>query len=165
MSDTDKLASRLQALQGIELPKLDMSELASRVSYFNSSMNEAQEDLMRINQEKYEREVENNENLKSLVDYNLEISNYNRKLVSLNEKILNKINSLDDTLLFLNDAFINKAEMDEEQIKANNALLLELITIIDSNDAGKLKQFTSGLAAPVISGLVVEYFKMKLGLS
>lgn len=124
-----------------------------------------QKSLNKSSQEKYQREVENNESLKALVQYNEEITNYNKELVNLNSKILNKINSLDDTLLFLNKAFTNKTEIDKEQGQSHNALLLELITIIDSNDEGKLKQFTSGIAAPVVAGLIVEYFKMKLGLS
>lgn len=108
---------------------------------------------------------ESSDYLKSLVDLNIKISDYNKELVSLNEKILNKINSLDDTLLFLNDSFITKSEIDKDQGKAHNALLLELITIIDSKDEAKLKQFTNGVAAPVMSGLIVEYLKIKLGLS
>jgi hypothetical protein len=123
------------------------------------------DEMSRSNREKYEREVENNEYLKALVAHNEDISNYNRELVELNRKILNKINSLDDTLLFLNEAFVNKTEIDKEQGQSHNALLLELITIMDSKDGEKLKQFTNTLAAPVIAGLIVEYLKLKLGLS
>lgn len=131
----------------------------------NRGIDEIQKRLQKANQEKYQREIENNEYLKSLVEHNEDISNYNRELVDLNRKILNKINSLDDTLLFLNEAFTNKSEIDKEQGQSYNSLLLELITIIDSKDGGKLKQFTNGLAAPVIAGLIVEYLKLKLGLS
>ncbi|MEG2412584.1 MAG: hypothetical protein RSA29_17090 [Clostridium sp.] len=144
---------------------------ASQVEYnnvhfgFGERQKELQEEMCRINQEKYEREVENNESLKSLVDYNHEISNYNKELVSLNEKILNKINSLDDTLLFLNNVFDKKAYSDKTLAQGHNALLLELITIIESQDPTKLQQFMSGVAAPVGVGLIVEYFKMKLGLT
>jgi hypothetical protein len=102
-------------------------------------------------------ETENNENLKVIV-------NYNTQLVSLNEKILKKINSLDDTLLFLNKVFIDKSKVDKETSQSHNALLVELIQIIDSKDADRLNKFTNGIAAPVIAGLIVEYLKMKLGI-
>lgn len=153
------------------LETLDLSKLDIKVPNYNFDMPRIEQPafdtdiLVKHNKEKNKREVENNENLKALVQYNEDISNYNKQLVSLNEKILNKINSLDDTLLFLNEAFANKTEIDKEQGQSYNALLLELITIIDSKDGGKLKQFTNGLAAPVLAGLVVEYLKLKLGLS
>lgn len=108
---------------------------------------------------------EQNESLKSIVNYNEEISTYNRELVRLNEKILSKINSLDDTLIFLNKSFSNKIENDKESDIRNQALLLELITIIDTKDSSKLENFMTTLGAPVAVGLIVEYFKFKLGLS
>ncbi|UYZ37261.1 hypothetical protein OD350_06245 [Clostridium beijerinckii] len=124
--------------------------------------------LDEINQskrEEYEREVENNENLKALVLYNEEISSYNKELVSLNEKILNKINSLDDTLLLFHKTFNNSANRSESELKANNALLLELITIIDSKDEKNLRQFISGMSGTIGIELLISYFKMKLGLT
>lgn len=155
------------SLNGFEMPNLDID--------FTSKFNEAYEASNRemalrlqgindINIQKQLRETENNESLKSIANYNKEILNHNKELVSLNEKILKKINSLDDTLLFLNNAFIDKSNMDKENNQNHNALLLELINIIDSKDEGKLNQFINGIAAPVGAGLIVEYLKIKLGL-
>lgn len=155
-------------LPNIQLPKIDLGVLEMKHNLnldFIERQSEIQNDILRINQEKHQREVENNESLKSLVEYNYEISNYNKELVSLNEKILNKINSLDDALLFLNKAFDKKSYSDKTLAQEHNALLLELILIIESKDSSKLKQFLSGIAAPVGVGLVVEYLKMQLGLS
>lgn len=151
-------------MNDVKLPNLSTLEMPNRFN-IGGRQEEILEIVNKSNQEKHEREVENNENLKSLVDYNHEISNYNKELVSLNEKILNKINSLDDTLLFLNNAFDKKAYSDKTLAQEHNALLLELITIIESQDPTKLQQFMSGVAAPVGVGLIVEYFKMKLGLT
>lgn len=109
-------------------------------------------------------EAENNENIKNIASSNEDIKKYNRDLVSLNEKVLSKINSLNDTLLFLNDAFIDKSKGDKENNQSQNALLLELIEIINSKDESKLNKFMSGIAAPVGVGLIVEYLKMKLGI-
>lgn len=133
--------------------------------FIDRDLEKMRDSLTKSSQEKYQREIENNEYLKALVEHNEDISNYNRELVDLNRKILNKVNSLDDTLLFLNEAFVNKTEIDKEQGQSHNALLLELITIMDSKDGEKLKKFTNTLAAPVIAGLIVEYLKLKLGLS
>lgn len=155
------------SLKGIKLPEI--TNISSAVVNRNFGFGEEQEKLMKVvaevNEEKYQREVENNENLKALVNYNEEISSYNRELVSLNEKILNKINSLDDTLLFLNNAFDKKACFDKALGQEHNALLLELILIIESKDPTKLQTFMSGVATPIGVGLIVEYLKMKLGLT
>lgn len=165
----DNLNKAIESINSIDFSQLrsNISDVDFNIPNINSlnSINTQVDKLREINQEKYEREIENNENLKALVEHNEEISNYNRELVELNRKILNKINSLDDTLLFLNEAFVNKTEIDKEQGQSHNALLLELITIMDSKDGEKLKQFTNTLAAPVIAGLIVEYLKLKLGLS
>ncbi|MGL5153092.1 MAG: hypothetical protein ACRC7N_21235 [Clostridium sp.] len=146
-------------LNSIQLPKYEFPDL----NFINTNYNF--DELNKSVREKYQREVENNENLKSIVNYNEKISTYNRELVSLNEKILNKINSLDDTLIFLNQSFTNKVENDKESEIRNQALLLELITIIDSKDSSRLEKFMTTLGAPVAAGLIVEYFKFKLGLS
>lgn len=114
-----------------------------------------QENVQSQLEEKRTREIENNESLKRIV-------NCNQELVSYNEKILKKINSLDDTLLFLNKSFLDKSKDDLENNKIQNALLLELITIIDSKDESKLNKFISNLAVPVSVGLIVEYLKLKL---
>lgn len=168
--ENDNLKNALDALRsidlsefkGVELPKYDYK---INVPNITGEMNKTFEIVSKIKEEEKKREIENNESLKSIVRYNEEISEYNKELVNLNNKILNKINSLDDTLLFLNKSFIGKTALDKKQSDEYNALLLELITIIDSKDEGKLKQFINGIAAPVGAGLIVEYFKMKLGLS
>lgn len=131
----------------------------------NKKTNAAMEIIQKSNREKFQREIENNENLKALVNYNEEISSYNRELVSLNEKILSKINSLDDTLLFLSNALDKNAYVEKTLGQEHNALLLELITIIESKDKTKLQTFMSGLAGPVSVGLAIEYLKIKLGLT
>ncbi|AJH02110.1 hypothetical protein LF65_05602 [Clostridium beijerinckii] len=97
-------------------------------------------------------------NLKDIVRHNTE-------LVSLNNKILNKINSLDDTLLLFNKAFNVSSSNTEEELKANNALLLELITIIDSKDDKKLATFIGGMSGTIGVELLISYFKMKIGLT
>ncbi|NRT92298.1 hypothetical protein [Clostridium beijerinckii] len=98
------------------------------------------------------------ENLKDIVRHNTE-------LVSLNNKILNKINSLDDTLLLFNKAFNVSSNKTEEELKVNNALLLELVTIIDSKDDKMLANFIGGMSGTIGVELVISYLKMKLGLT
>lgn len=107
---------------------------------------------------------EQNDSLKILVKYNEDISRYNKELVSLNEKILNKINSLDDTLTFLNGAFSDKAKKDNKNSEQQLSLLLELITIIEDKDSSKLETFMSNIGAPVAVGLLIEVLKVKFGL-
>lgn len=114
---------------------------------------------------KHNMEVENNENLRQIVNYNKKISDYNKTLVILNEKILTKIESLDDTLSFLNNVFNDKSKFDKEKSIEQNALLLELMSIIEEKDNNKLKKFMSDVGAPLGTGLLIEYLKMKFGLS
>ena len=132
---------------------------------YNKKLEEYAEAARKENQERYEREVENNENLKNLVGYNNEIAQYNKELVRLNEKILTKVNSLDDTLFFLFQSFKDKYDSDQKLGQEHNALLLELITIIESKDKGKITEFFDKVPVPLGVGLLVEYFKMRLGLS
>lgn len=140
-----------------KMPKVDIPDYG----IYNEELFES---INRDNREKHKREVENNNSLKSLVKYNEDISNYNRELVSLNEKILNKINSLDDTLTFLNDAFSDKVKKDNKNSEQQLSLLLELITIIESKDSSKLKTFMSNVGSPVAVGLLIEALKIKFGL-
>lgn len=148
----------------VQIPKFEMPDYTRQIHITSNEALRLSEEMDRVNREKHKREIENNESLKSIVQYNEEISSYNKELVSLNEKILSKINSLDDTLLFLNKAFIDKNEMDKEKATEHNALLLELITIIDQKDDSRLKEFLTNVGVPVGVGLLVEYFKIKLGL-
>lgn len=159
--DISKIKSAMNNAVKINLPDLS----SFNTNYDFRKMTEFKNPMVAKLEKQNELQQESSDYLRSLVDLNIKISDYNKELVSLNEKILNKINSLDDTLLFLNDALINKSEIDKDQGNAHNALLLELITIIDSKDEGKLKQFANGIAAPVLAGIIVEYFKIKLGLS
>ncbi|HII4440514.1 TPA: hypothetical protein ACY4R4_001333 [Clostridium perfringens] len=130
---------------------------------------EPNKDLMeliaRSKKERVLREIENNESLKELVDYNEKISNYNRELVSLNEKILTKINSLDETLDFLNNSFNKKREFDKKKATEQTSLLLELTQIIEEKDNNKLEKFINKVGAPLGIGLLTDYLKMKLGIS
>jgi len=137
----------------IEIPKVEIP-----------NVDEIYESINEENMKKNKREVENNESLKAIVAYNEDISRYNRELVSLNEKILNKINSLDDTLTFLNGAFSDKAKKDNKNSEQQLGLLLELITIIESKDSSKLETFMNNIGAPVAVGLLVEALKIKFGL-
>lgn len=155
MKDSDLDLSRLNFPE-FKMPKINVTDYGIN--------KKALESIGEANRERYQREVENNESLKAIVAYNDDISKYNRELVSLNEKILNKINSLDDTLLFLNKAFDKKSYSDKTLAQEHNALLLELITIIESKDPTKLQQFMGGIGAPIGVALTVEYLKMKLGL-
>lgn len=140
-----------------EMPKVDIPD-------FSSDYDELYESINRANREKNQREVENNESLKAIVAHNKDISRYNRELVSLNEKILNKINSLDNTLTFLNEAFSNKSKSDGKHSEQQLSLLLELITIIENKDSSKLETFMNSIGAPVAVGLLVEALKVKFGL-
>ncbi|EHK2335176.1 hypothetical protein KCK34_001615 [Clostridium perfringens] len=116
---------------------------------------EPNKDLMELiarpKKERLLREIENNKNLKELVDYN--------------EKILNKINSLDETLAFLNNSLNKKSEFDKKKANEQTALLLELAKIIEEKDNNKLEKFMNNVGTPLGVGLVTEYLKMKLGLS
>ncbi|PVE16831.1 hypothetical protein DDA98_06130 [Clostridium perfringens] len=114
---------------------------------------------------KENREFENNKNLKEIASYNEGILNYNKTLVSLNEKILTKIELLDDTLSFLNNSFNKKSEFDKKKSIEQTALLLELAQIIEEKDNSKLEKFMNNVGAPLGVGLVTEYLKMKLGIS
>lgn len=110
--ENNNLKNVLDSIKSIDLSgfnnlSLDVSEISNKMQYLRDSFSE-------INSDQYEREIENNESLKSIVRYNEEISQYNKELVNLNNKILNKINSLDDTLLFLNKSFMGKADLDKK---------------------------------------------------
>lgn len=151
------------------MPKIDVPKIDSIIEQRNNlnvkMTEEIQEKMSKISEEKHKREVENNENLKSIVKHSEEISNYNKQLVSLNEKILNKINSLNDSLSFLIDAFSDKTEKDKEYSQQHLALLLELIKIIDEKDSSKLQTFMNSVGFPLGVGLLTEALKIKLGLS
>lgn len=151
------------------IPKIDVPKIDSIIEQRNNlnvkMTEEIQEKMNKISEEKHKREVENNENLKSIVKHSEEISNYNKQLVSLNEKILNKINSLNDSLSFLIDAFSDKTEKDKEYSQQHLALLLELIKIIDEKDSSKLQNFMNSVGFPLGVGLLTEALKIKLGLS
>lgn len=151
------------------MPKIDVPKIDSIIEQRNNlnvkMTEEIQEKMNKISEEKHKREVENNENLKSIVKHSEEISNYNKQLVSLNEKILNKINSLNDSLSFLIDAFSDKTEKDKEYSQQHLALLLELIKIIDEKDSSKLQTFMNSVGFPLGVGLLTEALKIKLGLS
>lgn len=145
--------------------KIPQAYITNPMQEYYKDLEKCSEAIRKEKQEQYEREVENNENLKNLVEYNNEIAQYNKELVKLNEKILTKVNSLDDTLFFLFQSFKDKYESDGKLGQEHNALLLELITIIDSKDKGKITEFFDKVPVPLGVGLLVEYFKMKLGLS
>ena len=115
--------------------------------------------IEKVNKQKHEKEVQNTENLKKLVDYNSEITEYNKQLVSLNESILRKINSVNTSLDFIIEAIIENTKVIEKDGIEHNALLLELITIMDSKDKDKIKEFLGGLTGNVAAGLIVEYLK------
>lgn len=150
------LPENLSNFEAFKMPTLEIPDN----SYFEESL----ESIHQANAEKHRREVENNESLKAIVEHNEDISRYNKELVSLNEKILNKINSLDDTLTFLNGAFSDKANKDNENSDKQLTLLVELITIIEDRDSSKLETFMSNVGAPVGVGLLVEALKIKFGL-
>lgn len=154
--DLSKLAVSLPSFEAPKLPSFEVPDFRQ----FEDSL----EAIHQANAEKYRREVENNESLKALVDYNEDISRYNKELVSLNEKILNKINSLDDTLTFLNGVLSEKANKDNENADKQLTLLVELISIIENKDSSKLEAFMNNVGAPVGVGLLVEALKIKFGL-
>ncbi|KYN78124.1 hypothetical protein A0J52_02250 [Clostridium sporogenes] len=154
-SEIEKIKSSIPSIKPVNKPV-----------YINKFSKEATlKEITEISRAKNKRELENNNNLKAIVQHNENISNYNKELVSLNEKILNKINSLDDTLILLNNTFNNKVDIDKEQAQEQTALLLELIAILDSKDKDKIKKFMENVSAPVGVGLIVEYLKIKLGIS
>ena len=79
--------------------------------------------------------------------------------------ITKKINTLDDTLEFINNTLNEKAESDIAQSNTRNALLLELITIMDSKDEGKLQKFFKDVPVSMGVSLLTQYLIYKLGLS
>ena len=139
-----------EMLKDINIPRIDVSAFDRDVVNFKNPLIELAE--------------EQNDYLRDLVKYNEDISRYNKELAGLNEKILKKINSLDDTLTFLNLAFSDKAENDGRNSEQQLSLLVQLIDIIESKDSGKLQKFMSEAGAPVAVGLLVEYLKIKFGL-
>lgn len=171
--DLSKIVESLNKYK-LDIPKFDIPQFdipKFNIPEYHQSIIEAvniqpiRNPLIELTEEQNRQSEESNKHLKSLVDYTENILNYNRELVSLNEKILSKINSLDNTLLFLNEAFLDKVQVDNENEIEKKALLLELITIIDSQDKSKLNMFISALAGPVAAGVIVEYFKFKVGLT
>ncbi|MEG2511410.1 MAG: hypothetical protein RSB00_03515 [Bacilli bacterium] len=155
MNDISKLNLPKLDLPIIDLPKIDIN---FPTHDFRAREKEIMDEIYKANQDKLTREIENNESLKMIVDYNGE-------LVSLNNQILKKINSLNDTLTFLNNVFNDKSEFDKEKAIEKTAMLLELVQIIEEKDNNKLEKFMSNVGAPLSVGLLIEYFKMKLGLS
>ncbi|MCW6124223.1 hypothetical protein [Clostridium sporogenes] len=151
----------------------DLDTAALRITEDSKKMNgelcrkieEAQKEIEESNRQEYERKVQNNENLKKLVDYNSEITEYNRQLVTLNESILRKINFVNTSLDFVIEAIVENTEITKKDGIEHNALLLELITIMESKDKGKIKEFLGGLTGNVAAGVMVEYLKFKLGIS
>lgn len=174
MNDLSILGEKIKAiedmrinLQNIEfpkinIPKIDISNLDN--FYQEHILPDLNYDIENFENPLIKLAEEQNDSLKTLVKYNEDISRYNKELVSLNEKILNKINSLDDTLTFLNGAFSDKAKKDNKNSEQQLSLLLELITIIESKDSSKLELFMSNVGAPVAVGLIVEALKVKFGL-
>lgn len=134
----------------IDIPRIDVSKFDREIKNFKNPLVELAE--------------EQNDYLKDLVKYNGDISRYNKELVGLNEKILNKINSLDETLTFLNTAFANKSENDEKSSEKQLSLLVQLMDIIENKDSSKLEKFMSNFGAPVTVGLLIEVLKIKFGL-
>ncbi|WP_252238998.1 hypothetical protein [Clostridium sp. VAP51] len=164
------LQSAMKAIEKIDFSNLNMPSIPNidynmHIPTISYEMEETMKNVQQINKEKHQREVENNQSLKSILEHNEKISEYNKELVSLNNKILNKINSLDDTLLLFNKAFDNTSQKTESELQNNNALLLQLITIIESKDDKKLLDFMGGMTGTVGIELIVSYFKMKLGLT
>ncbi|NOW92509.1 putative nuclease with TOPRIM domain [Clostridium beijerinckii] len=129
--------------------------------------NEMREKLKQVQKEKDEKKYrkEITTQLNKIIKYNSQISDYNQELVYLSNKLLNKVNSLDDTLLLLNSSFNNASEKTDEQLMQNNSLLLQLITLIEEKDEKKISDFMCKLTGTVGIELVVSYFKMKLGLT
>lgn len=169
MSEASILGENIKAIQdlqnafkNIEIPKIDIPNFDNL--YRNDVLENLSYEIKDFKNPLIELAEEQNESLKTLVKYNEDISRYNKELVSLNEKILNKINSLDDTLTFLNGAFSDKTKKDNKNSEQQLSLLLELITIIESKDSSKLELFMSNVGAPVAVGLIVEALKVKFGL-
>lgn len=146
-------------IRNFEMPKIDTGILDKiKIPDVSYEIKNFKNPLIELNEEQ-------NSYLKALVKCNEDISAYNEELVSLNKKILNKINSLDDTLTFLNGAFSDKAKSDKENFHQHIALLLELTTIIEDKDSSKLKLFMDNVGAPVLAELLINFFKIKFGLT
>lgn len=165
MNEFDFSKFDFSKIEGLKKPLSSLERQSISVPDFSEDLNKLQDEVIIQNQEKYIREVENNESLKSIVAYNEEILNRNKELVSLNNKILTKINSLDSTLSFLNSSFSEKRQEDKDNNVIVNAKLLELITLIEDNDKSKLAEFFCGLTGDVAAGLITAFLQMKLGLS
>lgn len=170
LSSLNGLGENIKAIEDLkskfkdfEFPKIEMDKFDfSRIHNVNTNMSPK---IPIVKNPLVELAEEQNDSLKALVKYNEDISRYNRELVSLNEKILNKINSLDDTLIFLNGAFSDKTRNDEENFKQHMALLLELTKIIEDKDSSKLQSFVNNLGAPVLVEVLIMFFKMKFGIT
>ena len=131
-----------------------------------SDFTRIQEEIQRAKDEERKRNIENNENLKALVNYNQQLVDYNRQLVSLNENVLRKINIVSDAMenIIKNIGEGNRSikELNDEQTK----LLLELINILESKEnKGKLGDFLKQFTGNVAAGLIIAYLQLKLGLS
>lgn len=86
-------------------------------------------------------------------------------MVSLNESILKKINVINDSIEVIIESVKENTDNLKQSSIEHNALLLELINIMESKDnSNKLTEFLSGLSGNVAAGLIVEYLKMKLSL-
>lgn len=138
---------------------------AVRVQEISRSTNENNAKVKEESMKKREREIENNQNLKSIVDYNKEITDYNRELVSLNKSILTKINTVNATLDNIINSVNENTKISKEDSIQHNALLLELITIMEGKEKGKFVEFLEGLSGNVATGLIAGYLKHIMGVS
>lgn len=172
MSNLNGLGENIKAIEELrskfkdfEFPKINTEIFNHKIDIVNPSEIYSKFDFSDFKNPLVELAEEQNDSLKTLVKYNEDISRYNRDLVSLNEKILNKINSLDDTLIFLNEAFSDKTRNDEEYFKQHMTLLLELTKIIEDKDSNKLQAFVNNLGAPVLVEVIIMFFKLKFGIT
>lgn len=157
-SDLNNLITKLSGYK-ISMPKIsDLNMQGIPIPHTCGQMQKLEDDIDKINKEKQQREIENNENLKSVAEYN-------KELVYLNNKILNRMNSLNDTLLLFSNAMDINMKNAGDDLKHNNELLLEMIEIINSKDEKKLSNFLLRIGGAVGLELAISYLKMKLGLT
>lgn len=133
---------------------IDMREQKERMKRITDQMDER-------NREKNNRDIENNENLKQIVQYN-------KLLTELNEKMLGKMSSANGTLSdVLNSVGGNSQRLEVVGIQQNEKLD-ELKAILESNapdKSNKILSYFSGLSGTLGVEMLATYIKIKLGVN
>lgn len=93
------------------------------------------EQIAKSNKEKLQREIENNESLKQIMEYN-------KSLVDYNEALLKNLTAAGRTLDIILNAIGANAQKTQQELIENNKLLAEFKTLVETDEDGSsIKKF------------------------